>query len=56
MAATELILLVAGIIAIGVLAQLLADRLKVPTIIFYIGAGLLLGPVALPDYRPGVVR
>mgnify|MGYP000350869281 CR=1 FL=1 len=46
MAATELILLVAGIIAIGVLAQLLADRLQVPTIIFYIGAGLLLGPIA----------
>jgi NhaP-type Na+/H+ or K+/H+ antiporter len=46
MAATELILLVAGITAIGVLAQLLADRLQVPTIIFYIGAGLLLGPFA----------
>jgi NhaP-type Na+/H+ or K+/H+ antiporter len=52
MAATELILLVAGIIAIGVLAQLLADRLKVPTIIFYIGAGLLLGPVA--PFLPGI--
>jgi len=52
MAATELILLVAGIIAIGVIAQLLADRLKVPTIIFYIGAGLLLGPIA--PFFPGV--
>ncbi|QGA84268.1 cation:proton antiporter [Halomicrobium sp. LC1Hm] len=46
MAATELILLVAGITAIGVLAQLLADRLQIPTIIFYIGAGLLLGPIS----------
>jgi len=52
MAATELILLVAGIIAIGVLAQLLADRLQIPTIIFYIAAGLLLGPVA--PFLPGI--
>ena len=51
MAATGLILLVAGITAIGVLAQLLADRLQVPTIIFYIGAGLLLGPI--PAYLSG---
>lgn len=43
MAATELLLLVAGIIAIGVLAQLLASRLRVPSIIFYIAAGLVLG-------------
>ncbi|ACV46870.1 MULTISPECIES: cation:proton antiporter domain-containing protein [Halomicrobium] len=54
MAATELILLVAGITAIGVLAQLLADRLQIPTIIFYIGAGLLLGPISgyLADSLP----
>ncbi|MBO4247748.1 NAD-binding protein [Halomicrobium sp. IBSBa] len=54
MAATELILLVAGITAIGVLAQLLADRLQIPTIIFYIGAGLLLGPISgyLSGYLP----
>ncbi|MCU4800670.1 cation:proton antiporter [Halobacteria archaeon HArc-gm2] len=46
MAATDLILLVAGIIAIGVLAQLLADRLQIPSIIFYIAAGLVLGPIS----------
>jgi len=47
MAATELLLLVAGIIAIGVIAQLLASRLQVPSIIFYIAAGLVLGEPGL---------
>jgi NhaP-type Na+/H+ or K+/H+ antiporter len=47
MAATELLLLVAGIIAIGVLAQLLSSRLQVPSIIFYIAAGLVLGEPGL---------
>jgi NhaP-type Na+/H+ or K+/H+ antiporter len=47
MASTDLILLVAGIIGIGVLAQLLADRLQVPTIIFYIGTGLVIGQPGL---------
>jgi len=41
---TDLILLVAGIIGIGVLAQVFAARLQVPSIIFYIAAGLILGP------------
>ncbi|ELZ27486.1 TrkA-N domain-containing protein [Halosimplex carlsbadense 2-9-1] len=47
MAESTLLLLVAGIIAIGVLAQILADRLQVPAIVFYIVAGLVLG-------RPGL--
>ena len=47
MAATNILLLVAGIIAIGVLAQLLASRLQVPSIIFYIAAGLVLGEPGL---------
>ena len=47
MAATELLLLVAGIIAIGVGAQLLASRLQVPSILFYITAGLVLGEPGL---------
>jgi NhaP-type Na+/H+ or K+/H+ antiporter len=47
MASTDIILLVAGIIGIGVMAQLLADRLQVPSIIFYIGTGLVIG-------RPGL--
>jgi len=47
MASTDIILLVAGIIGIGVLAQVLADRLQVPSIIFYIATGLVIG-------RPGL--
>ncbi len=44
MAGTELILLVAGIIALGVIAQVLASRFEVPSIIFYLAAGIALGP------------
>ena len=44
MAANELILLVAGIIALGVAAQVLASRFEVPSIIFYLAAGIVLGP------------
>jgi len=40
----NIILLVAGIIALGIGAQLLADRFKLPSIIFYLAAGLALGP------------
>jgi NhaP-type Na+/H+ or K+/H+ antiporter len=40
----SVILLVAGIIALGVGAQLLADRFRTPSIIFYVVAGLVLGP------------
>ena len=47
MAATQLLLLVAGVIAIGVIAQLLSSRLQVPSIIFYIAAGLALGEPGL---------
>jgi len=41
-----LIALVAAIFALGVGAQLLAARLQLPSIIFYIAAGLALGPVS----------
>jgi NhaP-type Na+/H+ or K+/H+ antiporter len=47
MAEYSLLLLVAGIIAIGVLAQILADRLQVPAIIFYIAVGLVIGEPGL---------
>ncbi|MFB6150812.1 MAG: cation:proton antiporter [Haloarculaceae archaeon] len=42
-----LIPLVAGIIGLGILAQLLAARLQVPSIIFYLLAGVIIG-------RPGL--
>ncbi|WP_394345755.1 cation:proton antiporter domain-containing protein [Halorientalis pallida] len=44
MATGEIIPLVAAIIGLGVGAQLLAARFQVPSIIFLISAGLLLGP------------
>jgi len=47
MAESGLLLLIAGIIAIGVLAQILADRLQVPAIIFYIAVGLVIGEPGL---------
>jgi NhaP-type Na+/H+ or K+/H+ antiporter len=51
-AANELILLVAGIIALGVIAQVLASRTGVPSIIFYIAAGIALGPEGLGFVTP----
>lgn len=44
---SQLIPLVAAIIAIGVLAQLLADRFAVPSIVFLLITGLILGPEGL---------
>ncbi|MFB6094427.1 MAG: cation:proton antiporter [Halanaeroarchaeum sp.] len=35
---------VAAIIAIGVAAQVLADRFQIPSVVFLLGAGVLLGP------------
>ena len=40
----SLITLVAGIIGVGVVAQVLADRFRVPSIVFLIAAGVVLGP------------
>ena len=40
----SLIAIVAAIIAVGVVAQVLADRYRVPSIIFLIAAGIFLGP------------
>jgi NhaP-type Na+/H+ or K+/H+ antiporter len=50
----SLITLVAAIIGIGVVAQLVSDRFRVPSIVFLITAGVVLGPevppaVLLPD-------
>ncbi|WP_123536809.1 cation:proton antiporter domain-containing protein [Halosimplex salinum] len=47
MAESPLLLLVAGIIGIGVLSQILADRLQIPAIVFYIAAGLVVGQPGL---------
>jgi len=51
-ASGNLLALVAAIIAIGVLAQVLADRFRTPSIIFLIGAGIALGPEGLGLINP----
>jgi NhaP-type Na+/H+ or K+/H+ antiporter/K+/H+ antiporter YhaU regulatory subunit KhtT len=42
--AGELVTLVALIIGVGVLAQVLSDRLRVPSVVFLLAAGVVLGP------------
>ena len=41
-----LIALVAGIVALGIASQVLGDRFRVPSIIFLLSVGLLLGPLS----------
>ncbi len=51
--ASQLIPLVAAIIAIGVAAQILADRFEVPSIVFLLASGIALGPEGLGVITPG---
>ncbi|MEF8776476.1 MAG: cation:proton antiporter [Haloarculaceae archaeon] len=53
-ASGELIAVVVLIVAIGVAAQVLADRLRVPSVLFLILAGVLVGPEGLGLVRPEV--
>jgi len=50
--AANLIAVVAAIIGIGVVAQVLADRYQVPSVVFLIAAGVLLGPEVLSVVQP----
>ena len=43
---TELITVVALVIGVGVVAQLLGDRFRVPSVVFLLAAGVALGPEA----------
>ena len=52
MAASNLIALVAMIIAAGVGAQVLASRFRVPSVAFLIVSGVILGPEVLGVIRP----
>jgi len=47
-----LIPIVAGIIGVGVVAQVLSDRFQVPSVVFLIAAGILLGPEVLGIIDP----
>jgi len=40
----DLIVIAASVIAIGVIAQVLADRFRIPSVVFLIVAGIVLGP------------
>jgi NhaP-type Na+/H+ or K+/H+ antiporter/Trk K+ transport system NAD-binding subunit len=46
-AASELIALVALVLGVGAVTQVLADRFQVPSVIFLIAAGIVLGPEVL---------
>jgi len=51
-AAGEIITLVVTIMGLGVAAQILSDRLKVPSVLFLILAGVLVGPEGLGVITP----
>jgi len=48
----DLIALVAAIIGVGVVAQLLSDRFRVPSVVFLISAGIALGPEGVGAVDP----
>ena len=54
MASSSLIAVTATIIAVGVVAKLLADRFQVPSIIFLVTAGVLLGPEGVAAVVPQI--
>jgi NhaP-type Na+/H+ or K+/H+ antiporter len=51
-AGSNLIPLVAAIIGIGVISQVLSDRFRVPSVVFLISAGIILGPEVLGVVGP----
>ncbi|MFB6244068.1 MAG: cation:proton antiporter [Halobaculum sp.] len=54
MASSSLIAVTAAIIAVGVGAKVLADRFQVPSIIFLVTAGVLLGPEGMGAFVPWI--
>jgi len=52
-AGANLIPLVAAIIGIGVISQVLSSRFRVPSVVFLIAAGIVLGPEVLGVVGPG---
>jgi NhaP-type Na+/H+ or K+/H+ antiporter len=51
-AGSNLIYIVAAIIGIGVVSQVLSDRFQVPSVLFLIASGILLGPEVLGVVSP----
>lgn len=52
MASTELLIIVVSIFALGIGSQVLADKYRVPSIIFLLTAGILAGPEVLNLVNP----
>jgi len=50
----ELVQVVVTILAIGVAAQVVADRLRMPSVVFLILAGIVVGPEGLGLIRPDI--
>ncbi|WP_224267895.1 cation:proton antiporter [Haloprofundus salinisoli] len=48
----DLIPLVAAIIGVGVVAQVLSDRYRVPSVVFLVAAGIVMGPEVLGFLQP----
>ncbi|MEF8875116.1 MAG: cation:proton antiporter [Haloarculaceae archaeon] len=53
-AAVEIIQIVVTIVGVGVAAQVLADRLRIPSVVFLVLAGVVVGPEGLGLIRPAV--
>jgi len=53
-AATDIIVLVVTILGLGIVSQVLADRLSVPSVLFLILAGVAVGPEGLGVIDPAV--
>ena len=53
-AATEIVQVVVTITGIGVAAQVVADRLQIPSVLFLVVAGVVVGPEGVGLVRPAV--
>jgi NhaP-type Na+/H+ or K+/H+ antiporter len=54
-AAVEIVTFVVAVMAVGVAAQVLADRLQVPSVLFLLLSGVLVGPEGLALVRPSIL-
>jgi len=54
-AAVEIVTFVVSVMAVGVAAQVLADRLQIPSVLFLLLAGVLVGPEGFGLVRPSIL-
>lgn len=53
-ATTDIVSIVVVIMGVGVVAQVLADRLRIPSVLFLIVAGVVVGPEGLELVDPDI--